>query len=122
MSRELVKLSTLKAVEHQRKPGYIDACLAAGHLDPETQMVRFTPEAWMKLRQAYALPQPVTVAGVDVPKSTVGLGDLVHSVALPIARAVGMDCVDKATNDLKPGSPCAHRQDFLNKVQLPKLF
>lgn len=46
----------------------------------------------------------------------IGLGDLVHAVALPVARVLKLPCVDPATRDLRPESPCAKRQRALNKA------
>lgn len=43
------------------------------------------------------------------------LGDLVSSVATPIARAFDMPCIDPLTNQLRPESGCAKRRDALNR-------
>lgn len=49
-----------------------------------------------------------------------GLGDLVEKVAKPIAKALGMDCLDKEGN-LRPESKCAEKRDRLNRsVRLPR--
>ena len=45
-----------------------------------------------------------------------GLGDLVASVATPIAAALGLLCVDPATKALKPDSNCAKRQEAMNQA------
>lgn len=45
-----------------------------------------------------------------------GLGDLVHVVALPIARALRLPCVDPATKQLRPNSPCAGRIKSYNRA------
>ncbi len=42
------------------------------------------------------------------------LGDLISSVATPVARMVGADCIDPQTNDLRPESPCAKAKQRLN--------
>ncbi len=44
-----------------------------------------------------------------------GLGDLVHAMAAPIGRALGMDCFDDK-GQFKPISPCGQRRDALNKA------
>lgn len=44
-----------------------------------------------------------------------GLGDVVEKIAHPIAKAMGLPCIDKETDSLKPESPCAKRRDWLNK-------
>lgn len=50
------------------------------------------------------------------PKKLRGLGDLIHRIALPIAKALKLGCVDPATNQLRPESPCAKRREQLNKA------
>ena len=44
------------------------------------------------------------------------LGDMVAQVATPIARALGLDCIDKQTLQLKAESPCAKRKRLLNQL------
>lgn len=50
-----------------------------------------------------------------------GLGDAVSAIATPIAKALGMDCVNKETGQLRPESKCAKRKAALNAVIPPKL-
>lgn len=45
-----------------------------------------------------------------------GLGDLVEKVAHPIAKALGLPCLDQQTQQLKKGSPCWQRRNALNKA------
>ena len=45
-----------------------------------------------------------------------GLGDAVAAVATPIARAMGLPCIDPVTKQLKPESGCAKRKAALNKA------
>ena len=45
-----------------------------------------------------------------------GLGDLVAAVATPIARALKLSCIDPATRELRPESPCAQRKAALNRL------
>lgn len=49
----------------------------------------------------------------------VGLGDAVAAVATPIARALGLSCIDPATKQLRPESKCAQRKAALNRIKLP---
>lgn len=42
------------------------------------------------------------------------LGDAISTVATPIAGALGMDCVDQETGQLKPESQCAKRKAKIN--------
>ena len=44
-----------------------------------------------------------------------GLGDVVHSVAGPVARAMKSDCHDQLTNKLKEESPCNKRRTQWNE-------
>ncbi len=49
-----------------------------------------------------------------------GLGDAIASVATPIARILKLPCIDPATNELRPDSPCAKKKAILNKA-IPKI-
>ena len=98
-------LTSLQAKASLRKPGYLDACLKLGKLDPVTGYVSFTPGAWQTIRTQYAL----------------GLGDAIHKVAGPIGQALNPDCLDKQTGALKPGTPCQQREAALNKF-VPNLL
>lgn len=42
------------------------------------------------------------------------LGDKVAAVATPVARALGLPCIDPATKQLRPESGCAKRKARLN--------
>jgi hypothetical protein len=121
--KELRPLWRLKQRARQRKPGYLEACLALGKLDPQTEMVSFAPEAWMKIRQEYAMPKkPCNLATIPEKvkrRKPIGLGDAIAKIATPIARAAKMDCVDPATGQLKPDSGCFQRKAALNKIKLP---
>ncbi len=52
----------------------------------------------------------------ETPEHLRGLGDVVHAVALPIARILRLPCVDPATKKLRPESPCAARRNKWNKA------
>jgi hypothetical protein len=45
-----------------------------------------------------------------------GLGDLVHAVAMPIAKALKLSCIDPKTQRLREESPCAKRRQALNQA------
>lgn len=67
------------------------------------------------------MPRPARVVAtkhVSGPARGRGLGDVVHAVALPIARALGLPCVDPETKQLRPESGCAKRRASLNQVRL----
>lgn len=44
---------------------------------------------------------------------TAKLGDVVHAVALPVAVALKLPCIDE-NKKLRPDSPCAQRRAILN--------
>lgn len=44
-----------------------------------------------------------------------GLGDIVETLAKPIAKALRMKCLDENGN-LKPNSRCGKRKQFLNRI------
>lgn len=46
-----------------------------------------------------------------------GLGDVVAAIATPIARVLGLPCIDPKTKDLRPESGCAKRKKKLNKLR-----
>ena len=50
------------------------------------------------------------------PAKPIGLGDAVSAIATPIARALGMDCVDEESGQLKPDSPCGRHAQALNEA------
>jgi hypothetical protein len=98
---EIRPLASLKRTARYRKPGYLERCLQLGQLDSATQLVHFTPENWLKIRQEFKL----------------GLGDAVHAIAGPIGRALRWPCMKgDGTIDLKPGSPCDRARNGLNSL------
>jgi hypothetical protein len=56
------------------------------------------------------------VTAPTTPQPVRGLGDLVHAVAMPIARALHLPCVDPQTKKLRPESPCAARRKKMNET------
>jgi len=99
--KELRPLASLKKRAQYRKPGYLEQCLQLGQLDEATQMVRFTPKAWLKIREEFKL----------------GLGDAIHAIAGPIGRAIHWPCLKgDGTTELKSGSPCERARSRLNTV------
>ncbi len=44
----------------------------------------------------------------------VGLGDVVAAFAEPVARALGLDCIDPDTQKVLPTSPCGQRHADFN--------
>jgi len=53
----------------------------------------------------------------ECPHGVRGLGDIVELLAKPIAKALGLPCLDKH-NRLRPESPCAKRRNALNRATL----
>ena len=110
MKRTLI--TDLHRAAKARKPGYLAACEQAGRIEGEWLV--FTDEAHAKLRDQYAI---VTVRGADPRR---GLGDLVHSVAGPIGKAIHWPCLKgDGTTNLRPGSPCDKTRRALNKIKIP---
>lgn len=66
------------------------------------EFLEIPPEALAELRDIYR------------PQARLGLGDIVASIATPIARALHLPCIDPATQDLRPESACAKRKAWLN--------
>jgi hypothetical protein len=120
--REMVPLAGIKRMAPYRKPGYVEAYLSLGELDAKTGIVRISPENWLKIRERYKLDAPHRLKIQAPPPQTLGLGDLVSKVATPIASALGLDCIDPATKQLRPDSKCHHRKTKWNKLRLPRLF
>jgi hypothetical protein len=99
--KELRPLASLKKRAQYRKRGYLERCLELGELDEATQMVRFTPENWLKIREEFKL----------------GLGDAVHAIAGPIGRVIHWPCLKSdGTIDLKSGSPCDRARNRINTL------
>lgn len=44
-----------------------------------------------------------------------GAGDVMHSIVKPFARAIGSDCIDPKTGELKPDSRCGKSVAKLNE-------
>jgi len=64
-----------------------------------------------EFRAASALPNECG----DTKGPATGLGDIVEKLAKPIAKALGLGCLDKA-GKLKPESGCAKRRDAMNRL------
>ncbi len=45
-----------------------------------------------------------------------GFGDMVASIATPVARILRLPCIDPATNQLRLESPCAKRKAKMNQM------
>ena len=53
----------------------------------------------------------------ECPHGVRGLGDIVEHLAKPIARALGLPCLDERSR-LRPDSPCAKRRNAMNRATL----
>jgi hypothetical protein len=117
------RISTLHLVAKQRAPGFLEACMKVGKLSADKEWLEWDDKTHAALRREFNHIQssqsfvPQITGGPQ--KKGIGLGDVVSKVATPIARALGMDCIDKKTNELKPDSGCAKRRDALNGIHLP---
>jgi len=63
---------------------------------------------------------PGRTAPLPAFRRPLGAGDAVALVATPIARALGLPCIDTQTRHLRPESPCAKRKRDWNAL-LPNL-
>lgn len=63
---------------------------------------------------------PDRKAPLPVFRRTLGAGDAVALISTPIARVLGLPCVDPSTSQLRPESPCAKRKRDWNAL-LPNL-
>jgi hypothetical protein len=50
------------------------------------------------------------------------LGTAISYIATPVAGALGLDCYDQITRDLKPESPCAKARASLDIAKTPQEF
>ena len=53
----------------------------------------------------------------ECPHGVKRLGDMVERIAKPIAKLLGLPCLDD-NSKLRPESPCAKRRNLLNKISL----
>lgn len=53
---------------------------------------------------------------LDNLKRSKGFGDMVASVATPIAKALKLSCIDPKTKKLRPESRCNKTRTWLNKL------
>jgi hypothetical protein len=95
-----LSMRLLKAKQAHRPPGYLGDVLSHAHR-VEGDDVFLSENAYISLCHRYR---------------HMGLGDLVASVATPIARALGLPCIDPATQQLRPESGCAKRKAALNRL------
>ena len=107
MERALI--SDLHRVAKDRPPGYLEACMSKGCASLDGLWWEWTDEEHASIRKSFS---PISK------NSGRGLGDLVSTLATPIARALNMDCIDPATKQLKPESDCAERKAWLNKIRI----
>jgi hypothetical protein len=113
------RIDHLHAVAKDRRPGYLEACMKAGRVSPDSRWITFLDEDHACLRRRFN-PLAASSGGAGAaPPATRGLGDLVHKVAGPIGRAIGWPCLKgDGTTDLKPGSPCESARRTLNKIEI----
>ena len=117
-----VHMMRIQRASKSRKTGYLETIQKLGkQITIRGQpFVQLSDADHAALAKAFALVKPVTVPGspLTTSHSPLGLGDVIHKVALPIARALNLNCVDKSTGQLKPESKCAQRRAALNKITL----
>lgn len=99
-----IHVKMLAPLRPLRPDGYVDALEAAGKVVSEYLEVPLS--AWEAVGKSY----------LGGPKSTAkGLGDCVEQIAKPIAKLLGLDCLD-AQGMLRVDSGCAKRRDRLNDM------
>ena len=113
-----LRISRIEAMASERPAGYVAAVLARGEV-VDGEWLEISGEALAELREIYRPARPTASAPApaapqEPPRPRRGLGDVVAMVATPIARALGLPCIDPATQDIRPGSPCARRKAWLN--------
>jgi hypothetical protein len=99
-----IHVKMLAPLRPLRPDGYVDALEAAGHVVGDYLEVPLS--AWEAAGKSY----------LGCPKATgKGLGDRVEQMAKPIAKLLGLDCLD-AQGRLRVDSGCAKRRDRLNDM------
>lgn len=107
-----IPLSVLRRMGHGKPSGWYDRTVARGAV--AGGVLCMTDEAWAEAN-AEKVGRPAAAPAPAPPKSRRGLGDVVETLARPVAKALGMDCHD-ATGELKPGTPCAKRKGKMNQA------
>jgi hypothetical protein len=115
-------MAQLQATEKQFcKPGFAQAAAASVQggtgvppvtpgVPPGDPIFTFSLKQYAALRTAWDTdPNPHLHKIIRPP----GLGDVVHKIAGPLGRALGMPCFD-ANGKLIPGSDCDKRRESLN--------
>lgn len=106
-----LRISKIKERAKDRPPGYVEAVLSRGVIDGD--FLEISNEALDDLRVTYRPPEQA-IPTASQAQAKRGLGDIVAMVATPIARALKLPCIDPATQNLRPDSPCARRKAWLN--------
>jgi hypothetical protein len=140
MRDRFVHIGRLQIAAKSRKPGVVEAYMKVGKTVEigGQPFVQLSDADYQAIRAQFALAPSSIPVGQDsvapskksalaTPKTRppivqtrkkLGLGDMVAKIATPIAKALNMDCIDKATGQLKPESPCAQRKAALNKIRI----
>ena len=100
-----ISLSRLRATAASRPPGYLEAVLAAGVVDGD--YLRLPAAAYTQLRATYSPHAP----SPEPRPSITGLGDLIHTVAHPAARALDATL----GTHFQTCQKCGERRDTLNR-------
>jgi hypothetical protein len=109
------KITTLHRVAKQRNAGFLEACMQSGRISQDGQWMEWTDEVHGALREQFNPLPNAFRPGLGL-KQNMGIGDIFGKIATPVARKLGLPCVDKATGDLKPESKCAKRKAKWNKA------
>lgn len=121
MTRRL-HLRVVRLEAPRRKAGLLDAITAnSTPYQQSKDVIEMDVYKFFQLLEQYPLPDPPAApapAATTAPAAAkpAGLGDVVASLAHPIAKALNLDCLDPKTDSLKPGSPCDKRRQALNNL------
>lgn len=126
MGDRFVHVGRLEMAAPKRKVGLREAYLKAGKLvqvngkpfiqlsDANYQQIRRDfPPIVVQIAKKTGMPIKSIPAAA---RSRLPLGDMIHAVAGPIAKALKLPCVENGTTILKPNSPCAKRQQRGNEI------
>lgn len=110
-------ISNLRHIAKKSDEGFLQACRRIGTVRGagNGETIEFDREHFQTLLSKYNStyrPKPSPPRAPHPHKFR--LGDMVHPVALWIAKFLRLSCIDKLTGKLKPDSPCARRRRGLN--------
>ena len=104
-----IRLSSMEETAKTRPEGYLQDCLSRGIIDGP--FLQISPAEYQPLLAKYRPPSTINSPHPQ-PHQIAGLGDLVHAVAHPLAKATDRIL---GTN-LQNCGGCARRRETLNRA------